>query len=163
MALAMQHSLSRNVTRDAVMAGNYSNIRIHGMEGNMNPFQQWATLRDAQTSLPSPRTEIAAAAASKAGAALSSWRVSNPSDCKPGCVPGANCSSDCSALMAFSATCYYFAESLADGLAEAQAAAAADATATTATTPTPIGVVHTAWGGSSIEQWLTNETIETCE
>ena len=22
--------------------------------------------------------------------------------------------------------------------------------------------MHTAWGGSTIEQWLTNETISTC-
>ena len=28
---------------------------------------------------------------------------------------------------------------------------------------TPIGLVHTAWGGSTIEQWLTNETIAKCQ
>ena len=115
MALAMQHSLTRNATRDAVLAGNYSHIRIHSMEGNMNPFQPWAALRDAQTSLPLPRTRATAAATADAafGASSSSAAdhgdhnakaASNPSDCKAGCVPGTNCSSDCSALMAFSAT-----------------------------------------------------------
>jgi hypothetical protein len=56
--------------------------------------------------------------------------------------------SDSSSLMKFSATCFYFAQELSDALgAEAP----------------PIGLVHTAWGGSTIEQWLTNETIATCE
>ena len=26
----------------------------------------------------------------------------------------------------------------------------------------PIGLIHTAWGGSTIEQWLDNTTISTC-
>ena len=29
--------------------------------------------------------------------------------------------------------------------------------------PPPIGLVHTAWGGSTIEQWLTNDTIAKCQ
>ena len=56
--------------------------------------------------------------------------------------------SDSSSLMKFSASCFYFAQELSDALgAEAP----------------PIGLVHTAWGGSTIEQWLTNESIAACE
>ena len=31
-----------------------------------------------------------------------------------------------------------------------------------AAAPVPIGLVHTAWGGSTIEQWLSNATTATC-
>ena len=47
MALPMSHTLSRNISRDAVLAGKYGNIRIHGIKGNMNPDQPWSTLKDA--------------------------------------------------------------------------------------------------------------------
>ena len=49
----------------------------------------------------------------------------------------AACEGDtCSDLFSFSSTCWYFAESLAEKLQPAR----------------PIGLVHTAWGGSQIEQ-----------
>ena len=49
----------------------------------------------------------------------------------------AACEGDtCSDLFTFSSTCWYFAESLAEKLQPAR----------------PIGLVHTAWGGSMIEQ-----------
>jgi hypothetical protein len=44
MALPLVHSYTRNITRDAILAGKYANIRIHGMKGNMNPFQPVVTL-----------------------------------------------------------------------------------------------------------------------
>lgn len=52
MALPMVHSLTRNITRDAILDGKYDNIRIHGMEGNMNPMQPWSSLKEAQTTTP---------------------------------------------------------------------------------------------------------------
>eukprot|EP01043_Picozoa_sp_COSAG02_P004619 COSAG02_NODE_122_length_35306_cov_98.280967_18_plen_163_part_00 len=58
----------------------------------------------------------------------------------------------------FSSTCYYFGEGLAEGLAITEAA---DVGATVA--PVPIGLIHTAWGGSMIEQWLTNDVIAQCK
>jgi hypothetical protein len=45
MALPLVHSYTRNITRDAILAGKYANIRIHGMKGNMNPFQPVVTLK----------------------------------------------------------------------------------------------------------------------
>ena len=51
-------------------------------------------------------------------------------------------------LSTFSATCYYFGQSLTEELG-------ADAP--------PLGLVHTAFGGSMIEQWLTEETVESCK
>jgi hypothetical protein len=47
MALPLTHTLSRNISRDAVLAGKYGNIRIHGIKGNMNPDQPWSSLKDA--------------------------------------------------------------------------------------------------------------------
>lgn len=112
MALPLLHTDSRNISRDAILAGKYSNIRIHGMSGNMNPTQPWTTLKNA---------------------------LNNTAD-----------NSERSKLMMFSSTCYYYGESLADELAKA------------GNPNTPIGLIHTAFGGSTIEQWLTNESIATC-
>ena len=49
-------------------------------------------------------------------------------------------------LFAFSATCYYFAESLSEKMGGG----------------VPVGVVHTAWGGSQIEQWTTDTVTANC-
>ena len=46
----------------------------------------------------------------------------------------------------FSATCYYYGESLSEELG-------ADAP--------PLGLVHTAFGGSMIEQWLKEDTVKS--
>eukprot|EP01050_Picozoa_sp_SAG11_P023632 SAG11_NODE_4801_length_1761_cov_16.348375_2_plen_181_part_00 len=56
-----------------------------------------------------------------------------------------------SALQHFSSTCYYFGESLTDELSGASSKAPA------------IGLIHTAWGGSMIEQWLPQETVNSCD
>ena len=114
MALPLLHTYSRNATVAAIQAGKYSNIRIHGMEGNMNPTQPWSTLQQALEQRVGPGN-----------------------------------SSDSSALMRFSATCFYFAQELTDKFGSKEAP--------------PIGLVHTAWGGSTIEQWLSNDTIATCQ
>ena len=124
MALPLLHSLTRNVSRDAILSGKYANIRIHGMEGNMNSFQPWATLKQALSSPP----DLSGAHGNA-------------------CDPSQD--SDCSALMRFPATCYYFGESLTDAHQSRGAVA-------------PLGLINTAWGGSSIEQWLTNTSISTC-
>ena len=67
-----------------------------------------------------------------------------------GCKTGTD--SDSSSLMMFSASCFYFGQELSDTIGAANGDKAP-----------PIGLVHTAWGGSTIEQWLTNKTIATCE
>jgi sialate O-acetylesterase len=54
---------------------------------------------------------------------------------------------DASDLFSYSATCYYFGESLIDKLGPSAP---------------PIGLIHTAWGGSRIESWVDNETLATC-
>ena len=46
----------------------------------------------------------------------------------------------------FSSTCFYFAEALVQ-----------------AGSTTPLGLVHTAVGGSWIEEWLTLERIQSCK
>ena len=113
------------------MAGKYANLRIHGIVGNMNPNQPWATLKSALADRPdSPAGEL------KGGP---------PSG---GCGTPAGCDSDTSKLMGFSSTCFYYGLSLSDELAKSGP-------------PPPIGLIHTSFGGSTIEQWLTNETIAT--
>ena len=114
MALPLVHTLTRNTSRDAILAGKYGNLRIHGISGNMNPTQPWTTLRDA----------LATDAADP----------------------------DNSMMMQFSSTCYYFGESLSDELAKSSADGAAP----------PIGLINTAFGGSTIEQWLDASTMATC-
>ena len=114
MALPLLHTYSRNITVAAIHAGKYNNIRIHGLNGNMNPTQPWSTLPQALAQRIGPDN-----------------------------------SSDSSAFIRFSATCFYFAQELTDKLGGKRAP--------------PIGLVHTAWGGSTIEQWLSNKTIATCQ
>ena len=96
MALPLSHTLSRNITRDKILNGSYPNVRIHGIEGNMNPFQPWATLKAALADRPTP----------------------SPGD-KHGCdlEPGSGkCDSDSSQLMSFSSTCFYYGISLSEEL-----------------------------------------------
>ena len=50
-------------------------------------------------------------------------------------------------FMKFSSTCYYFGESLVDQVGSGAPA---------------IGLIHTAFGGSTIQQWLPNSTIFEC-
>ena len=53
---------------------------------------------------------------------------------------------DASAFLQFSGTCYYFGESLTDQLGAAAP---------------PIGLIHTAWGGSTIQNWIKNDTLNS--
>jgi len=48
-------------------------------------------------------------------------------------------------LFQYSSTCWYYAQSLSEFLKDR-----------------PIGMIHTSFGGSTIEQWLDNTTISTC-
>jgi hypothetical protein len=54
-----------------------------------------------------------------------------------------------SLFMSFSGLCYYFGESLTDTLEAAGA------------TAPPLGLIHTGWGGSTIQQWINNETLNS--
>ena len=58
-----------------------------------------------------------------------------------------NCfdSPDSCALFQYSSTCWYYAQSLSEYV-----------------TDRPIGMIHTSFGGSTIEQWLDNATISKC-
>jgi hypothetical protein len=47
MALPILHTFHRNISMDAILAGKYSNIRIHGLAGNMNSDLAWTTLQNA--------------------------------------------------------------------------------------------------------------------
>ncbi len=51
-------------------------------------------------------------------------------------------------FLAFSGTCYYFGESLTDVLGGVGVAP-------------PLGLIHTAWGGSTIQNWISNDTLNS--
>ena len=109
MALSLHYTMSRNLSHDAIRAGKYSNIRLHGLYSNMNPEFDWMTVLNA-TMLNNTHTHEAL-------------------------------------FFGFSAACYYFAESLTDMLGDKAP---------------PIGLINTAWGGSTVQQWTSNATTATC-
>jgi hypothetical protein len=49
MALPLVHTFSRNISQAAIQKGKYSNIRLAGIGGNMNPAFKWTTLAAAVT------------------------------------------------------------------------------------------------------------------
>ena len=49
-------------------------------------------------------------------------------------------------FLGFSAACYYYGESLTDALGAAAP---------------PLGLIHTAWGGSTIQNWISNATLNS--
>ena len=105
----------------------------------MNPFQPWSTVKDALTAPKPPRS------------GANDDRFTEMVGGGPPCDPTTN--ADCSALFGFPGSCYYFGQVLSDALANASASGTAP----------PIGLINTAWGGSSIEEWLSNDTQATCE
>ena len=59
------------------------------------------------------------------------------------------------ALFQFSSTCYYFAESLLEEMELSRKSSESSSNTSAAVPPLPpIGLIHTAWGGSQIEAWL---------
>jgi hypothetical protein len=112
MALNIKHTLTRNESRDAVLAGKYANLRLWGYASNMQDGIQWSSVKDAIGSGDS----------------------------------------DKSAWSQYGAACYYFGEKLSDELA----AAAPDGIAP------PIGLVHTAFGGSEVGAWMSPDASKKC-
>eukprot|EP01060_Flectonema_neradi_P011037 TRINITY_DN180_c0_g1_i1.p1 TRINITY_DN180_c0_g1~~TRINITY_DN180_c0_g1_i1.p1 ORF type:complete len:608 (+),score=158.57 TRINITY_DN180_c0_g1_i1:43-1866(+) len=108
MALPLLHTISRNDSVKALQQGQFNNIRLHQLSGNMNPTMLWTT-------------------------ALNTTKNVNKG------VPE---------LFGFSATCYYFGQELSRQMG--------------ANAP-PIGLIHTAWGGSTAEQWTSNQTSSLCK
>lgn len=93
----------------------------------MNPFQPWATVKQALSAgWKTDPGQHPAVTATGGG----------PPPCHIGATDGTACDSDHSALMGFSSTCYYYGESLYEELSKGGAP------------PPPIGMVHTSFGGS---------------
>eukprot|EP01060_Flectonema_neradi_P011042 TRINITY_DN180_c0_g1_i6.p1 TRINITY_DN180_c0_g1~~TRINITY_DN180_c0_g1_i6.p1 ORF type:complete len:623 (+),score=125.99 TRINITY_DN180_c0_g1_i6:44-1870(+) len=108
MALPLLHTISRNDSVKALQQGQFNNIRLHQLAGNMNPTMLWTTALNMTKNVD------------KSGIPL---------------------------LFGFSSTCYYFGQELSRLMG-------ADAP--------PIGLIHTAWGGSTAEQWTSNKTSSEC-
>ena len=134
MELNLHFTFEKNDTFAAVGAGKYKNIRIFHLGHNPMPFRQMAHV--VNDSL-----------------ALSNWTIMDETAVNFGghgdqCPPSkGGRGKDCTALDQFSAACFYFAQSLTDRMAEDVAQGGAEAVV-------PLGMIETAWGGTTIEQWV---------
>jgi sialate O-acetylesterase len=136
MELGLHFTFSVNKSMAAIVNdGKYANLRLLHFDHNPLPTPQWVP--NGSIVNPSATTN-------------SSWLT--PSDAitsvAKGCR-GPNCQN---AFTAFSATCWYFGESLTDrmtgDLLTSSSAAA---------TPTPLGLIESAFGGTCIESWFDPE------
>ena len=101
MALPVLHTFSRNKSRDALQSGKGPDIRIHGLKGNMNKDQVWSTAKAACEGKPPRYRRHLGCILLKVPA------ISLPTG------------ESCTDLFAFSSTCWYFGESLAEKLGAA--------------------------------------------
>jgi sialate O-acetylesterase len=138
MELPVYYTFTRNQSLDAVAAGKYDNIRLLHFDHNPLPKPAYVTNGSIATNVEKSSwlTPAAAMAATKDG------------------CHGPNCQSE---LDAFSATCFYYGESLTDRMvAEAEAAGSGSVE------PVPIGLIESAFGGTCIESWLGEEEQLQC-
>lgn len=138
MELGLYYTFTRNQSLAAVASGKYDNIRLLHFDHNPLKKPTYVTNGSIATSRENSSWLTPAAAM----AAI-----------KDGCH-GPRCQSE---LDAFSATCWYFGESLTDRMvAEAEAEGSGGAA------PVPIGLIESAFGGTCIESWLGQEEQLQC-
>ena len=144
MELTMHYTFSRNLTTAAVAAGRYRNIRM--MKFDKNPMSsptfvvnesRWGSAKE------SSRPGFVWVTAEEA--------ASTPYPMKKNGWGGYNWAFNSTVLHQFSAMCFYFAQALTD---ELNASAPGGAP--------PIGLIASAVGGTVIESWMPNSTLDEC-
>lgn len=162
MWLPMNMDTSRNVTYDAILAGKYRNIRMHTMMHNNQP-DGGIEGYDLDIAPPPPPWR------SFGGDPAGGWLLPSVGSyanktCRDALGPQGNCQSpdECEMCTAyklpnqdwlfnsinqFSAACWHFAEHLTD-IAEAKNE-----------TIVPYGLVASHWGGTMVEHWQPNSTL----
>jgi hypothetical protein len=156
MWLPVHYTFTRNATFEAVRKGKYRNIRMFTAPRNAQPDDAWPTY-DLWVAPPPP--PMGSYGASSGGG----WQLPelgtypceyNSSAPEPGgtCGPARNGDEYFgNTIDMFSATCWYFGQ----GLQDLQEAAGEDIT--------PLGLVHSAWGGTMVEMWQPNATLKAGE
>ena len=140
MELNLHFTFEKNDTYAAVGAGKYSNIRFFHLGHNPVPYRkmQWVVNNSI---------------------ALANWTVADKDSVVNG-GSGNQCQQDpnnprqqqCTALDQFSAACWYFAQKLTDRMA-------ADANEASVV---PLGMIESAYGGTTIEQWVSIDAQLQC-
>ena len=146
----MYYTYSRNLSKAAIASGRYHNIRM--MQFGHNPQQsptfvvnetRWGGHKG-NASLGRPQGFVWASAAEAAA---------TPFPSKKNSWGTYDWAFNSTVLEQFSATCWYFAQALTD---ELQAAAGGGAAAL------PIGLIASSVGGTMIESWTPNSTLDEC-
>lgn len=135
MELGLHFTFSVNSTMAAIVDDHkYTNLRLLHFDHNPQSAPQWVP----NGSIVNPSTTT-----------NSSWLT--PSDAIASVAAGCR-GSDCqNAFTAFSATCWYFGESLTDRMINDLT------TSSSSAAPTPIGLIESAFGGTCIESWFDPE------
>ena len=139
MELGLYYTFTRNQSLASIAAGKYDNIRL---------------LHFDKTPLPQPSYVTNGSIATPAQATNSSWFTPTVAmkEMKDPTCHGSSCQT---VLDDFSAACWYFAESLTDRMA-------AEAADETGAAPVPMGLIHSAYGGTCIESWLSEDAQLSC-
>ena len=136
MELGLHYTFSVNETMEAITNDEkYSNIRLLHFDHNPQPSPVWVT--NGRIVNPSTVTN-------------SSWLT--PKDAIATTVSGCRGTHCASAFSDFSATCWYFGESLTERISHS----ATDVSGTQ-TTQIPLGLIESAFGGTCIESWFDPE------
>ena len=138
MELNMHFTFEKNDTYAAVAADRYTNIRLFHLAHNPVPYSEMAWLINSSV-------------------VTTNWTVADHHIVDTG-GKGEQCPDQgksnrpqCTAIDQFSAACWYFAQALTDRMvAEAEATGSS-------TDPVPLGMIESAYGGTTIEQWVSLE------
>jgi sialate O-acetylesterase len=146
MELNMHFTFEKNDSYAAVAQDKYTNIRFFHLGHNPSPFKemQWLTNQSIVTT---------------------NWTIADNSAVLNG-GHGSQCagrgSGDCTGLDQFSAACWYFAQKLTDRMITEAEAVGDDSAAAAAAAIVPLGMIESAYGGTTIEQWVSVEAQLRC-
>ena len=144
MELNLHFTFEKNDTYAAVGQGKYKNIRFFHMHHNPMPFKKMAWLVNEST-------------------VMANWTVADASavinnghgDQCPSSPSNRN-RQMCTQLDQFSAACFYFAQKLTDRMAAEVAENGGEGEVV------PLGMIESAYGGTTIEQWVPIESQLRC-
>ena len=136
-----------SITATATCAGEQATAAIY----NVTFGDVWYCGGQSNMALPleftnSRNTSLAAIAAGKYSNIRIQQMAGNMNPSTPWTPIAQAASGDATVFLAFSGACYYFGESLTDTLGAAAP---------------PLGLIHTAWGGSTIQNWISNDTLNS--
>lgn len=147
MWLPIHHTFSRNITFDRFLEGKYRNIRMKNMAHNALPDDAWPVW---DPYIAPPVAPYRSFGDSPDGGWLLPSVGTYPCHDRPPSECGPGRGSDewyNNTIDQFAATCWYFAQSLTDMAEERNE------------TEVTFGLIHSSWGGTMVEMWQPNETL----